>query len=71
MAARTQARLSVRYGKYRVGETVSGSLADDLIAKGMAVDVTPRAKKGKKAPAKKALKAAPENKADGFDPDGE
>jgi hypothetical protein len=62
--------MRVRYGRYREGETVMGDLATKLIADGMAVDVTPKAKKA--APAKKAMKAAPENKADdGFDPDGE
>lgn len=58
----TVARVSVRYGKFRAGETIRGALADKLIAEGMAVDVTPKPKKAKKAPAKKAMKSAPENK---------
>lgn len=67
------ARLLVRYGKHAEGEVIRGSLAADLIAKGMASDITPKVKKkapAKKAPAKKAEKAAPENKGAGFDPEG-
>lgn len=60
------ARLLVRYGRHTQGETIRGTLADRLIRMGMATDVTPK----KKAPAKKAEKAAPENKGDGFDVKG-
>lgn len=62
------ARLLVRYGKHREGETIRGDLATQLIADGMAADITPKPKKAKKAPAKKSMGAAPENKAE-FDPD--
>jgi hypothetical protein len=61
------ARLLVRYGKHAEGEVIRGALAADLIKKGMATDITPRARK---APAKKAHKAAPENKGAEFDPKG-
>jgi hypothetical protein len=63
------ARLLVRYGKHAEGEVIRGALAADLIKKGMATDITPRARK-RKAPAKKAHKAAPENKGAEFDPKG-
>ena len=60
------ARLLVRYGKFREGETIRGDLAEQLIGEGMADDITPKAKKAKKAPATKAKGPAPENKE--FDP---
>lgn len=68
-----EARLLVRYGKFRVGETVRGDLAAQLISNGMATDTTPKKKAPKKkAPATKNAGAAPENKATGgFDPEGE
>ena len=66
------ARLIVRYGKHKEGETIRGDLAAQLIAQGMATDITPKpskAPKAKKAPAapeNKNAGAAPENKGDGF-----
>ncbi len=58
----TLARLLVRYGNHREGETIRGDLADELIAKGMATDITPKVKK---APAEtKDLGKAPENKSE-------
>lgn len=63
-ATKKTARLLVRYGKFRQGETIRGALAAKLIADGMAVDETPRKKAGKKAPENKDAKKAPENKGD-------
>lgn len=63
MARMIQARLLVRYGEHRAGETIKGELARDLVAKGFAIDVTPKNKP--KAAAKKKGHA-PENK--DFDP---
>lgn len=68
----TTARLLVRYGRHKEGETIRGSLAAELVAQGMAVDVSGRkpalkAAKGKgkgASPETKAEAAAPENKAD-------
>ena len=60
----THARLLVKYGKHREGETIRGDLADKLIADKMAVDVTPKVRP-KKATGKKDAGAAPENKAEG------
>ena len=68
--AMTTARLKVRYGKFREGETIRGDLADQLIADDMATDITPKPKKAKAKKATKAKGPAPENKADGFDPEG-
>jgi hypothetical protein len=69
MAKVTTARLLVRYGKHVVGETIRGTLAAELVAKGMATDITrtdqPTAKPAK---AVKIKGPAPENKADtGFE----
>lgn len=62
--ASKMARLLVeRYGKFRMGETIRGDLAEKLIADGMAADITP--KPAAKASTKDAG-AAPENKGDGF-----
>ena len=58
---RAEARLKVRYGRYREGDTITGKVAELLIANGMATDVTP-----KEAPKRtsKKMGAAPENKDD-------
>lgn len=63
----TEARLLVRYGKFRPGEVIKGGPAAALVERGMAKDVTPRTKKAtskkKKAPENKAaVDGAPENK---------
>ena len=60
----TTARLLVRYGKYTEGETIRGRLAEEMIAKDMAKDITPKAKKAKPAKGKKNMGAAPENKSE-------
>jgi hypothetical protein len=66
------ARMIVRYGPHRPGRTVKGPIAEEMIAKGMAVDttrpedVTPAEEdvkpKPKPKPRTKSAGAAPENK---------
>jgi hypothetical protein len=71
---RKQARLLVRYGKHKLGETIAGDLADKLIAEGMAVDITPKPKRAKKVkgPAPENKKGAPpKDKDEGFDPNAD
>jgi hypothetical protein len=57
----TEARLLVRYGSDRPGDTVKGPLAATLVERGMAKDTSPRTGPKKKR-SKKAEAGAPENK---------
>lgn len=81
----TKARLLVRYGEFRAGDTIKGDLAGTLVERGMAKDMTPSpTRKAEKAAARKKPAAkktpapenkdagkAPENKGgEGFDPKG-
>lgn len=63
----TQARLLVKYGKHKEGETIIGSLAAKLVAEGMAQDISPKVKEAKGKTKTKNQGAAPENKGDGFE----
>ena len=72
----TKARLLVRYGSYRTGDIVTGELAQVLVVRGQAKNMTPspdrKARKAETegAPENKAeTEGAPENKGDDFNPE--